>query len=121
MASLAMGVVTSQSLAVQASQVSVASVIPSSYPLPDDAGTTGSRLVTIAIVAGAIFTLGYLIWGGLDIITAGGDSSKVAAARNKIIFAVIGLLVLASSWAIFQLVIHIAFGSADPSIPKLSN
>jgi hypothetical protein len=61
-------------------------------------------LTTVVLVIGALLVLFYLIWGGIDWITAGGDSGKTEKARNKIFQSVIGLLVLASAYAIFFLI-----------------
>lgn len=106
--------------ALRAATYTPADFKPAEYSnIPTDAGTTGSRIVTLVIVVGAVLVLGYLIWGGIDIITAGGDSGKIEKARNKIMFAVIGLIVLASAWAIFTLVLEITFGGTDISLPTL--
>lgn len=56
-------------------------------------------LTAVFAIAGLLLLL-YLIWGGIDWITSGGDSGKVSTARNKMTQAVIGVLVLASAFAI---------------------
>ena len=55
------------------------------------------------MVIGALLVLLYLIWGGIEWITSGGDKGKVENARNKITQAIIGLIVLAASTAIFMM------------------
>lgn len=60
-----------------------------------------SHVLEIALMVGALLLLLYLIWGGIEWITAAGDSSKVGKARDKITQAVIGIIVLASTVAIF--------------------
>jgi uncharacterized membrane protein len=55
------------------------------------------------MVIGALLVLLYLIWGGIEWITSGGDKGKTEAARNKITQAIIGLIVLAASTAIFMM------------------
>lgn len=62
----------------------------------------GGLMGGIMIIA-AIAVLIYLLWGGLEWITSGGDKGKTEAARNKITQAVIGLIVLAATTAIFML------------------
>ena len=74
---------------------------------------------TVLIVAGAI-TFAYLIFGAIKWITSGGDKAKVEDARGKITSAVIGLLILASVWAIFNLVVTVAFGGEDIQIRNLN-
>ena len=51
----------------------------------------------------AVMVLIYLLWGGIEWITSGGDKSKTEGARNKITNAITGLIVLAASTAIFML------------------
>jgi len=62
----------------------------------------GGLMGAIMVVA-AILALMYLLWGGLEWITSGGDKSKVETARNKITQAIVGLIVLAAATAIFVL------------------
>lgn len=62
------------------------------------------RILSAVMVISVLLLLIYLLWGGLSWITAAGDSSKVSAARDRITQAIIGIIVLASSLAIFMLV-----------------
>lgn len=55
------------------------------------------------MIIGALLVLLYLLWGGIEWITSGGDKGKTEAARNKITQAIIGLIVLAASTAIFMM------------------
>lgn len=64
-------------------------------------GTTLSGLLGGIMLIGSLMVLLYLLWGGIEWITSGGDQSKVSKARDKITQSVIGLIVLASSTAIF--------------------
>jgi hypothetical protein len=57
-----------------------------------------------AMVIAAILLLLYLVWGAIEWITSGGDSGKVESARNRIMQALVGILVLASVIAIFNFV-----------------
>lgn len=56
------------------------------------------------MVIAALMVFLYLIWAGIDWITAGGDQSKIGKARDKITQSIIGIIVLAASFAIFGLV-----------------
>ncbi len=89
--------------------------------VPDNANTMIKNIITLVFVVAAVITFAYLIYGAISWITSGGDKSKVEAARNRITSAVIGLLILAATWAIFLLVMQIAFGQSTISIPSLSN
>ena len=69
-----------------------------------------SNVINIVFTVAALITFFYLVWGAINWITSGGDKGKVEDARNKITAAVIGLLILAASWAVFQLILNVAFG-----------
>jgi lipopolysaccharide/colanic/teichoic acid biosynthesis glycosyltransferase len=64
-----------------------------------------------------------LIWGAIKWITSGGDKGKVDAARNTIVAAVIGLIVLLLSFVIINFAIQIVGagnGIFDICIPSLN-
>src|SRR5258708_7150075 len=63
-------------------------------------------LLRLVLVVGAILVFAYLIFGGFQYITSGGEKTKTEAARNRIVAAIIGLLILAASWAVLTLVIR---------------
>ncbi|MCB9801832.1 MAG: hypothetical protein H6774_01965 [Pseudomonadales bacterium] len=62
------------------------------------------RILSIAIVVGAVLLLLYLVWGGIEWIASGGDKGKLESARSKITQSIIGMIVLAGSVALFMLV-----------------
>lgn len=62
-----------------------------------------------AIVVSAILVFAYLIMGGIQWITSGGDKGKTQEARDRITAALVGLAVVASAWAI-MLIISYFFG-----------
>jgi cytochrome bd-type quinol oxidase subunit 2 len=70
-----------------------------------DIGTLVSALLSFVMVLAALLVLGFLIMGGIEWITAGGDKGKTESARNKITGAIIGLIILAASFAILQLIL----------------
>ncbi len=63
-----------------------------------------SSLMNIVLTIGVVAVLLYLIWGGLEWITSGGDKGKTEGARNKITAAIVGLIILVSAWAIMTFV-----------------
>ncbi|MBI3380214.1 hypothetical protein HY029_05665 [Candidatus Gottesmanbacteria bacterium] len=65
-------------------------------------GTLIGGIVGIALVLAAIFAFIYLIWGGIQWITSGGDKAGVEAAQHRIQAALLGLLIVASTWALFS-------------------
>lgn len=58
----------------------------------------------LSIVVGIIAVI-MVIWGGFKFITSGGDSSKVTSARNTIIYAIIGLIIVALAQTIVKFVL----------------
>ena len=63
-----------------------------------------TSIMNIVLTIGVVAVLFYLIWGGIEYITSGGDKSKTEGARNKITSAIVGLIILVSAWAILQFV-----------------
>ena len=60
-----------------------------------------NAMLTLAAVIAAIF----VIIGGVRYITAQGDEDAVAAAKNTVIYAVIGVIVIALSAVIINFII----------------
>ncbi|MBD3250609.1 MAG: hypothetical protein GF381_03515 [Candidatus Pacebacteria bacterium] len=72
----------------------------------DSIGSLITALLNFVMLIAALLVFMYLIWGGIEWITSGGDKSKTESARNKITAAIIGLIVLAASYAILQLALN---------------
>ena len=73
-------------------------------------GVLGPLVSTIFILA-TIVALLYLIWGGFKWLTSGGNKEEVAKAREHIIAALIGLVIIFLSYFILNLVFSFFFGS----------
>ena len=71
-----------------------------------DFGGLMNGLISFVMVIAAVLVFFYLIWGGIEWITSGGDKGKTESARNKITSAVIGLIVIAASYAILTLALN---------------
>lgn len=80
--------------------------IPEGFFFTDAEGLVSTILRAVMLIAGLLVFV-YLIWGGIEWITSGGDKGKTENARNKITAAVIGLVILAASYAIFQIVLSL--------------
>lgn len=65
-----------------------------------------NSILKVIMVIGVILVFAYLVLGGIEYITSGGEKGKTEAARNKITAAVIGLIILASSYAILTIVLQ---------------
>jgi cytochrome bd-type quinol oxidase subunit 2 len=69
-----------------------------------------NQLITDAVnifsaIVGVISVI-MIIFGGFKYITSGGDSNNVSSAKNTIIYAVIGLVVVAMAQFIVQFVLN---------------
>jgi len=51
----------------------------------------------------SILALASLVWGGLNIIMAGGDDAKVTKGRTIITYAIVGILLIFCAYAIINL------------------
>ena len=56
-------------------------------------------------IVGAISVV-MIIWGGFKYITSGGESGKVSSAKNTIIYAVIGLVIVVFAQIFVQFVLE---------------
>lgn len=52
------------------------------------------------LIVGIIIVLIFLIWGGISYMTAGGDATKIATAKSRIVAAIIGAAVVIGAFAI---------------------
>jgi len=65
-------------------------------------GTAAASLVKIfSIIVGVVAVI-MIIYGGFRYITSGGDSGRVGAAKNSLIYAIVGLVIV----ALAQLIVH---------------
>lgn len=69
-----------------------------------DFGKLFSGAVAFLLLIAFLLAFFYLILGGISWLTSGGDKAGVEAARNKIIAAIIGLIIVAATWALFGLI-----------------
>ena len=72
---------------------------------PSGAGGLSNLLSNIIVVFytfAAITLVFMIIWGAFDWITSGGEKEKIDAARNKIVNAIIGIIIFAVAFAILQ-------------------
>lgn len=70
------------------------------------------QFVNIFLFAVGALSVIMLIWGGIRYTTSAGDSNKVTAAKNTVLYAIVGLVVAILAYAIVNMVISkIASGS----------
>lgn len=71
-----------------------------------------ATLITFAFILAVILALMYLVWGGIKWITSGGDKTNVETARNHIVAAIIGLVLVFLSYFILNLVLYFFLGQS---------
>ncbi len=84
-------------------------------------GSIVSFLVAFIIVIAFLAALFYIVLGAFQWITSGGDKGKVDSARNHIIAAILGLIIIALSFVIINVVLAaLGLGNlTDLRIPTL--
>lgn len=63
-----------------------------------------SRIITIIYSVASVAVIFMILQGAFQIITSGGDKEKVSQARNRITYAIIGLVLLALAFVIIRVV-----------------
>ena len=77
------------------------SINGSAIPVPGNAPSGGSDILqkiiqygtTLLLIGVVLLALTFLIWGGIQWTTSGGDKQKIQQARLRITFAIVGLIV----------------------------
>lgn len=67
--------------------------------------TLKSVVGILSSIVGAVAVI-MLIIAGFRYVTSGGDSSKIASAKNTLIYAIVGIIVAALAQFIVQFVLH---------------
>lgn len=62
------------------------------------------NLVTAVLVFAGIVALFLIIFSGIKFLTSGGDPKQVEGARKTLTYAIIGLVVILSSFAIINII-----------------
>lgn len=65
-----------------------------------------SNIVSVAFIVSGIAFFILLVMGGVQWLTSGGDKGKIESAQKSITAALIGLAIVASSYAIYNLVLY---------------
>ncbi len=79
---------------------------PPSLPKPGTESTIINGALTIFITAGIVLTVIFFVWGGIMWITSGGDKQKIASARARLTWSIVGLAVILISYFIVAVFGH---------------
>jgi len=75
----------------------------------NDVGKAAREIVTLFSIIVGVVSIIMIIYGGFRYITSGGDSGKVGNAKNTLIYAIVGLVVV----ALAQLIVHFVLNQAS--------
>ncbi|HSX40230.1 MAG TPA: hypothetical protein VLF68_01315 [Candidatus Saccharimonadales bacterium] len=70
-------------------------------------------VISILFIIAVVIALFFLIVGGIKWITSGGDKAKVESARNTIVAAVVGLIIVFAAYFILRIVVGIFIPNFD--------
>lgn len=99
---------------------------PGTQQCSNDGGTTNNNAITnilkavvniLSIVVGIVAVI-MIIVGGFKYITSGGSESNVSGAKNTILYAIIGLIIVALAQIIVRFVINRALGGVSNQGPS---
>lgn len=92
-------------LSIGTTPIQAPAVIPQGG-LPEAYGF-GSNIILLTYVIMTLIALLFLIFGGIKYVTSGGDKTKVQGARNTLVYALIGLVIIFLSYFIINLITYI--------------
>lgn len=78
----------------------------SGNPIYGSSDSIVNKVANILAIAGGFIAIAMIVWGGLQVILSGGDSSKVANGRNTVIYASIGIVIIVLARAIIAFVVN---------------
>lgn len=64
-----------------------------------DLGQLIGTLLQVAIIVSGLAAFAFLLLGGFQYVTSGGDKTQAEAARDKITYAIIGMVIIAAAYA----------------------
>lgn len=83
----------------------------------DEGAADGSKFINytvylwrVSINLGALAVIVFFLWGAFEWITAGADSKKTETARSRMTNAVVGLVILVTSFTLLSFISKLFFG-----------
>jgi len=68
-----------------------------------------TKALNYAVIIAGIALFGFLIAGGFDLLTSGGNPEGIKKGTNKIVYAMVGFIIILSTFFILQIV-ELLFG-----------
>jgi hypothetical protein len=88
---------------------------------PTSIDNTIATVLNLLSTAAGVLAVVMVIVAGFRYMTSGGDSAKVTSAKNALMYAVIGLVIVAFSQLIVKFVLHKTVNTADTSTSTSSS
>jgi hypothetical protein len=83
---------------------------------PPAIGSLISSFIGAFLIFSFVVAFMYLMLGGFNWITSGGDKAKLQAARDEITNAIVGLVIVGAAWALMTVVGNF-IGINFPNLP----
>jgi hypothetical protein len=79
--------------------------VPKTLPQPDTgmAAKVIGNALEIFIIAGIAISVAMIVWGGIQWAYSGGEKEKIAAARAKLTWAIVGVVIMLLAFGIISL------------------
>lgn len=108
-----------QTITIKINPDDVPLAVPPGVPVGKVLGFIVGAAVTFGIIAALLF----IVLGAFQWITSGGDKTKVESARNHIVAAIVGLVIIVLSLVIINFVlqllgVNLGEGLPIPTIPR---
>ena len=75
------------------------------------------NIINFVIGVGGLVAVIYIVIGGIGYMTSNGDASKLAKAKNTILYALIGLVICALAFAIVNFAVGAINNATTPTEP----
>src|SRR3989344_7900924 len=76
--------------------------------IPTGGMDTGQKAINLGLnlffVLGVVITITLVLYSGIQWMLSGGDKEKVASARGRLTYSIIGLVVIVTAFAILKIV-----------------
>ena len=93
---------TAQAAAFRLSPSGSQPTVSGSGSLTTEATNLATKIITIALTLAAILAVLYIMYAGFQYITSAGNADRAKSARNGIINAVIGIVIIMAAFMIVR-------------------
>jgi Type IV secretion system pilin len=82
--------------------------------VPASGGQEGVKELVVNIATrilqfGALFAIGAIVFSGIRYTTSAGDDEKTKSAKNTLIYAIIGLLLLLTAFPLVDMIVNFIY------------